>query len=54
MEVALRIPVADLQKWDMKEKRWKLYEGEYRVVIGSHSQDRRLESNMHYKASKKK
>ncbi len=54
MEVSLRIPVAELQKWDMKEKRWKLYEGEYRIVIGSHSQDRRLEASMRYKASKKK
>jgi beta-glucosidase len=52
--ISLQIPVAELQKWDMKERKWKLYEGEYRIVLGSHSLDRRLEATLRYKASKKK
>lgn len=52
--ISLQIPVRDLQKWDLKERKWKLYEGEYRIVLGSHSLDRQLETTLRYTASKKK
>ncbi|HVV56344.1 MAG TPA: glycoside hydrolase family 3 N-terminal domain-containing protein [Mucilaginibacter sp.] len=39
---AIKIPVSDLQKWDMDKHRWKLYPGDYTLVIGDNSQDARL------------
>lgn len=53
-EISFSIPVAELQKWDLKEKRWKLYPGEYKVVVGSHSQDQRLQKSIVFKPGKKK
>ena len=40
--VSLKIPVSDLQKWDMAAHRWKLYPGEYKLVLGSNSADEKL------------
>ncbi|MCR6722596.1 MAG: glycoside hydrolase family 3 C-terminal domain-containing protein [Chitinophagaceae bacterium] len=53
-EISFSIPVSELQKWDLKEKKWKLYPGEYKVVVGSHSQDQRLEKSIIFKPGKKK
>ncbi|HTI61575.1 glycoside hydrolase family 3 N-terminal domain-containing protein [Mucilaginibacter sp.] len=39
---SIRIPVSDLQKWDMKKHAWQLYPGEYKLVLGSNSQDAKL------------
>ncbi|RYY56818.1 MAG: glycosyl hydrolase [Chitinophagaceae bacterium] len=47
------IPVAELQKWDMAEKKWKLYPGTYRIIAGSNSLDKKLESNFTIKKSGK-
>jgi beta-glucosidase len=41
--VTIKIPVADLQKWDMQKHGWKLYPGDYRLVLGNNSQDEKLE-----------
>jgi beta-glucosidase len=38
-EVKLNIPVAELQKWDLKNGGWKLYKGQYSVWIGKSSDD---------------
>ncbi|MEI9959480.1 MAG: glycoside hydrolase family 3 N-terminal domain-containing protein [Ferruginibacter sp.] len=38
------IPVAELQKWDMTQKKWMLYPGDYTISIGSSSQDIKLNS----------
>ena len=38
----IKIPVSDLQKWDMKKHGWQLYPGEYKLVLGSNSQDAKL------------
>ncbi len=40
--VTLKIPVTELQKWDLKENSWQLYPGDYRLVLGSNSQDDKL------------
>jgi beta-glucosidase len=40
--VTIHIPVTDLQKWDMKTHGWKTYPGNYRLVLGSNSQDAKL------------
>jgi beta-glucosidase len=41
-EVTLRIPVADLQKWNTQKGKWELYKGEYTLYIGGHSGDEQL------------
>jgi beta-glucosidase len=40
--VTIKIPVKDLQKWDMKTHSWKTYSGNYKLVLGSNSQDEKL------------
>ena len=40
--VTIKIPVADLQKWDLKKNGWQLYPGDYKLVLGSNSQDEKL------------
>jgi len=40
--VTLKIPVSDLQKWDMATHKWKLYAGNYKLVLGSNSQDSKV------------
>ncbi|MBE7170824.1 MAG: glycoside hydrolase family 3 C-terminal domain-containing protein [Williamsia sp.] len=38
-QVHFSIPLQELQKWDLKEKKWKLYDGTYQLLVGGHSQD---------------
>ncbi|MGC4103880.1 glycoside hydrolase family 3 C-terminal domain-containing protein [Ferruginibacter sp.] len=40
--VQFYLPVADLQKWDLQQKKWMLYPGDYHITIGSSSQDIKL------------
>ncbi|MGN6180242.1 MAG: glycoside hydrolase family 3 N-terminal domain-containing protein [Mucilaginibacter sp.] len=40
--VTVKIPVADLQKWDLAANKWKLYSGNYKLILGSNSQDEKL------------
>ena len=40
--VTIKIPVKDLQKWDLKTHGWKTYPGVYKLVLGSNSQDEKL------------
>ncbi len=47
------IPVAELQKWDMKQNAWKLYPGTYKILVGASSQDIRLTSSLTVKAGLK-
>ena len=39
VKLSFSIPVADLQKWDLSTNSWKLYPGEYRILLGSNSKD---------------
>lgn len=41
----LRIPLSDLQKWDMEKNTWQLYAGTYTIEVGSHSGDARLSAS---------
>jgi len=41
-KATLRIPVADLQKWDMSKHQWKLYPGNYKLILGDNSQDEKV------------
>lgn len=43
--VTLEIPLQELQKWDDTKKQFKIYEGKYKVKIGSNSRDAMLETN---------
>lgn len=47
--ISVKIPVTALQKWDLSKKRWKLYPGTYKILIGSNSQDNRLQHNFEIK-----
>lgn len=38
----MKIPVSDLQKWDLATGGWKLYPGTYKIVVGNHSRDEQL------------
>jgi beta-glucosidase len=40
--IILKIPVEELQKWDMTTHSWKLYPGTYKLVLGSNSADQKL------------
>jgi len=40
--ITLSIPIKELQKWDMKTHDWKVYPGNYKLVLGSNSQDEKL------------
>jgi beta-glucosidase len=40
--VQLKIPVKELQKWNVETHKWQLYPGDYRVFLGSNSTDEKL------------
>ena len=40
--IQFRIPLQELEKWDLNQHRWKLYPGNYKILIGSSSQDIKL------------
>jgi beta-glucosidase len=40
--VTLRIPVKELQKWDLATSKWKVYPGNYHLVLGSSSADSKV------------
>ena len=40
--VTFKIPVKDLQKWDMKQDNMRLFPGVYHLFIGGNSEDQRL------------
>jgi len=44
-EATIKIPVKDLQKWDLTNHRWKLYPGQYQLIIGNNSQTENLASS---------
>ena len=45
--VTIKIPVSDLQKWDMAKHQWKLYPGDYIIALGSDSKDKKLSFPVH-------
>jgi beta-glucosidase len=40
--ITIKIPVKELQKWDISSHKWKLYPGDYKLILGSSSQDEKL------------
>jgi len=47
--VEFRIPVTELQKWDMQKHQWKLYNGNYTIVLGADSKDEKLTATVSVK-----
>jgi beta-glucosidase len=41
-EVQISIPAADLQKWDLATRSWKLYPGTYTIFAGGNSGDKKI------------
>jgi beta-glucosidase len=48
--VHFKIPLQELQKWDLQQHQWKIYPGDYSILIGSSSQDIKLRSGITVKA----
>jgi beta-glucosidase len=48
--IQFRIPVTELQKWDLKQQKWMLYPGDYSILIGSSSQEIKLNASLRIKA----
>jgi beta-glucosidase len=40
--ISFNIPVSELKKWDATKHNWKLYPGEYKIVIGENANDEKL------------
>jgi len=40
--VSIAIPVSELQKWDLPTGKWKLFKGNYKLILGSDSRDEKL------------
>ncbi len=40
--VQFSLPLAELQKWDLTTQRWQLYAGNYKLLVGSSSQNIKL------------
>jgi beta-glucosidase len=51
--VQFKVPVTELQKWDLALQKWVLYGGDYHFLIGSNSQDVKLETVLKVKAGLK-
>lgn len=44
--IQFSIAAEELQKWDLQQKKWVLYPGTYQIMIGSSSEDIRLNSKI--------
>jgi beta-glucosidase len=40
--IQAKIPVNELNKWDLEESKWKLYPGKYKLIFGGNSNDNRI------------
>lgn len=45
--VSLAIPVSELQKWDLQQNRWRVYPGEYKLLVGPNSAEAKLTATFH-------
>jgi beta-glucosidase len=53
-EVQISIPAADLQKWDMATRSWKLYPGAYTIFAGGNSNDKKIVATLKTEVKSKK
>jgi beta-glucosidase len=47
--IQFKIPLQELQKWDLQKHQWKIYPGDYAILVGSNSQDLKLTSTIKIK-----
>jgi beta-glucosidase len=47
--ISIKIPVKELQKWDLQKHGWKLYPGDYKLILGSNSADEKLSAGFKIK-----
>ncbi len=40
--ITISIPVSELQKWDVVNHKWKVYPGNYKLILGENSRDEKL------------
>jgi beta-glucosidase len=40
--ITIKIPIMELQKWDMGTHGWRVYPGNYKLILGSNSRDEKL------------
>ena len=40
--IVFNIPLLELQKWDEKKQTWKLYSGDYKIIVGENADDEKL------------
>jgi Beta-glucosidase-related glycosidases len=52
--VHFSIPLQELQKWDLQQRQWKLYPGDYEIVIGASAADIKLSAPLPIKPARKK
>jgi len=48
-EVSFNVPVSELKKWDSKTHEWKLFPGEYKIIVGRDAVDERLNASLNLK-----
>jgi beta-glucosidase len=42
--VVIKIPVTELQKWDLAKHKWEVYPGSYKLILGDNSVDEKITS----------
>lgn len=47
--IQFKIPLQEVQKWDLQKHQWKVYPGDYTILVGSSSQDTKLRSTIKIK-----
>ena len=53
-QVEFKIPVKELQKWDLATNKWLVYPGTYKILVGASSEDIRLTGSLDYNSPKRK
>ena len=44
-QAEIKIPVSDIQKWDLKTHQFKIYDGNYQIIIGNNAKNETLMAN---------
>ncbi len=47
--IQFKVPRHELQKWDLQAQQWKLYPGDYQVLVGNNSRDIKLSHSISFK-----
>jgi beta-glucosidase len=50
--ISFKVPVKELQKWDLGTHNWKLYPGSYTIYAGGNAQDKKITASVKMKPSR--